>query len=115
VKNIRKKKEEGIIIPTPLLPSLVTNGDAECLLECATPELQQSWVALYGAELVKREALKAAAWLKANPKKKKKDTARFLGNWLAKTDTRKPGGFKTKDEVRSENNLSLLAELTGGK
>lgn len=41
-----------------------------------------AWFSAYDAEWLTREIKKAVAWLKANPKRKKKDYARFFTNWL---------------------------------
>ena len=50
------------------------------------PERRQilisAWCDLYGAEKIFTEIKKANTWLIANPKRRYKNYARFLNNWL---------------------------------
>lgn len=50
------------------------------------------WQETYPAVDVVYELKRIAAWCRANPKKKKKDYARFINNWLSKTQDE--GGSK---------------------
>lgn len=57
----------------------------EEILKDVTQSVQRAWLAAYpDAEWVKREILKALVWIEANPRKKSKSFARFMGNWLSK-------------------------------
>lgn len=48
------------------------------------------WKAAYPAIDVDAEMLKAAAWLKANPKNRKSNYAKFLTGWFSRTQDRAP-------------------------
>lgn len=58
--------------------------------------LLKAWSAAYPGVDVMAEVRKAHAWEVANPKKRKVDKARFLGNWLARSQDRPtPSGGRT--------------------
>lgn len=50
-----------------------------------------AWDKAYPEVNVDREINKAAAWLIANPKRAKKDYARFLNNWMGRAKPEPPG------------------------
>ena len=49
-----------------------------------------TWTAAYPAANVPAEILRAAAWLDANPSKKKSDCKRFLNGWLSRAQDNAP-------------------------
>jgi hypothetical protein len=50
-----------------------------------TPEIQSDWLATYpDPAYLAREAMKAITWESANPKRRKKNFATFLSNWIGK-------------------------------
>lgn len=61
--------------------------------------LQSQWVKAYPAVDVQAELAAAAAWLIANPSNQKSNYARFLTNWLKRSQDRAPakGGGKRDD------------------
>jgi hypothetical protein len=99
------------------IPELAGGIDVDDFLSRIPEKSQRRWVSLYGADHVKREVLKAIGWLEDSGETKK-NYAKFMSGWLSRGDKDKPkgsGSYKTKDDQRSENNLSLLAELRGAK
>lgn len=48
------------------------------------------WQRVYTHIDVRAEVEKMALWLEANPKRRKRDTKRFLINWLSKADEKAP-------------------------
>lgn len=80
------------------------------LLEKVKPDIQRSWIALYGdTEFIKREIQQAAVWCKANSSRKpKSDFARFLTSWLAK------GWEKHRKSIPTIPIRRSMAEVLGG-
>ncbi len=56
--------------------------------ENITDDYWNKWYEVFPALDVQAEIDKAAAWVMANPTRKKKDWARFLNNWLARAQDR---------------------------
>lgn len=49
----------------------------------------QRWSDLYGADFVLQQIKHALSWQADNPKRRKKDAVRFIGNWLRASEKRK--------------------------
>lgn len=76
------------------------------------PEQIADWEKAYPRVNIPAEILKAEQWLKANPKKRKKDYPRFLVNWFSNTERNKGGRIENFGQQQSnrtdafiENNL----------
>ena len=61
------------------------NGETGRLEGEIAPALVGAWRRAYPSLDLSAELRKAEAWLMANPKRRKKDYVRFLGNWLARS------------------------------
>lgn len=48
------------------------------------------WIAEYGADYVLRHVRRALGWQADNPRRRKKDAVKFLGNWLRRERARSP-------------------------
>lgn len=55
-----------------------------------TSEIKELWKKAYPAVDIPVELQKAAAWLVANPKNKKKNYSRFINSWLCRSQDRAP-------------------------
>jgi len=78
-----------------------------------TEEQKTAWSAAYPACDIKTELLKAAEWVKANPKKHKKNWFRFLVNWLARTQER--GGTNRSAGRKGDPETAWYYDLQGEK
>lgn len=58
--------------------------------ENITEELKEKWSNAFPAVDIDQQILRAASWVEANPKNKKKDYERFLFNWLSRAQDRAP-------------------------
>lgn len=68
-----------------------------------------NWKEAYPAIDVESEISKAAAWLVANPKNKKKQYARFLNGWLSRAQDRAPRVQVVKNETPEEFTRRMTA------
>lgn len=68
------------------------------------------WYAAFPAVDVETEVKKAAVWLKANPRNKKSNYARFITNWLTKAQDKAPalGGGKAIPSISAPHIPGLL-------
>ncbi|ABL00719.1 hypothetical protein [Pelobacter propionicus] len=73
-----------------------------------TESYLQTWEAAYPAVDIPLELAKAAAWLKANPKNRKKNYARFLNNWLMKAQDRAPRVTGVTDDRKTRAEIEEL-------
>lgn len=67
------------------------------------------WREAYPAIDVETEIKKAAAWLKANPKNRKKNYERFIVNWLARAQEKAPPIRKAGENGSSRNGSRIPA------
>jgi len=51
-----------------------------------TEQRRSDWAKAFPGVDIERELLRAAIWWRDNPKKRKKDIARFLSNWMSKAE-----------------------------
>ena len=70
----------------------VTFDYATAELSGITDSHRERWAAAYPAVEINQQVAAAAAWLAANPKKRKKNIERFLTNWLSAQQER--GGVR---------------------
>lgn len=66
--------------------SLSTEG----LWQNISPETRAAWERAYPALSLDTELARAAAWILTNPQNRKKNYARFLTNWLSRSQDRAP-------------------------
>ena len=106
-KEDNRKKIEDIIIETTAVVSspepensgfpgrrniqkIYFDYDGDCRIHGVTPAQMNLWKESYPAIDVAQEIRKAAAWLDANRKNRKKDVKWFLVNWLNRIQERTP-------------------------
>lgn len=107
-----KKRKEALPAIFEPIASLAGDGQIEKFLERIPQETQAHWVKIYGIDHTKREILKAIGWLRENPPKK--NLARFMTNWLSRSDPKKGTPFKTKQQQMTDNNRALLEAVERG-
>jgi hypothetical protein len=102
----REAEPETAPAPAPpfAIPELLTGlalyaADRKLCMEL--PQLLPAWTQAYPGVDLKAEIAKAHAWEMTNPKKRKVNRARFLGNWLARAQ-----------DARSEEHTSELQSLS---
>ncbi len=74
----------------PLASSAKIALSANGLWENISVEMRSAWERAHPAVNLDTELAKAAAWILANPKNVKKNYAKFLTNWLARSQDRAP-------------------------
>lgn len=93
VKNDKNEKKRKIL--------LADNYNFENISDSE----KKQWSEAYPAIDIENQILRAATWLKANPKNKKKDYERFLVNWLSRAQDRAPkivNGKKPRNPFEGE-------------
>jgi predicted phage replisome organizer len=93
-----KKKESTPSVGKRSTASLVTFSFETGLFKGISDQQVDRWADAYPALEVETELAKAAAWLQANPEKRKKNYQRFLVNWLGRSQER--GGDRAPNGKR---------------
>lgn len=95
-KNIiRQNKVDTLGVSTPL-------ASEKSLFN---QEQLNNWIQIYTEGVVRDELAKARAWLAANPKRAKKNFARFFNGWLSRGAER-----KKQDALKAQENLPKRAD-----
>lgn len=79
-KNLNKKKNNT---------SVIRFSFEKKKFDGITPQLLERWAKVYPSVDIEGELLRAAEWVLANPQRNKKNWARFLTNWLCRSQQRK--------------------------
>lgn len=117
-KRTRRKRssEPEAVVVHPVIQELKGDTETEKYLEAVPETSQKRWVKLYGAELVKREVLKAIGWL--HDSGEEREPGRFLGGWLSRADKSSGGSNarrKTKAEEVSDYNQRMFEAIERGE
>ncbi len=75
-----------------------------------TDDDRKLWVAAYPTKNVAQELLRAAAWTAANPNKRKRNYARFLVNWLNRSQGYHHDNTTTNRPARPKNDITSNAK-----
>ncbi len=90
----------------PLPPQIEFNFETS-KFENVTDEQVELWQEAFPASDVRGQILKAAIWAAANPKKRKKDWKRFLGNWVGRNQEQ---GGDIPSQKRDYSHLNEVAK-----
>jgi len=97
----------------PARPSLHVSFEEATGWNGITEQDMENWKAAYPACDLSTELARAAEWVKANPKKHKKNWFRFLVNWLARTQER--GGTNRSAGRKGDPETAWYYDLQGEK
>ena len=98
-KDKKEKKEKKILLTDNYKFENISEG------------IKKDWKEAFPAIDIENHILRAVAWLKANPKNKKKDYERFLVNWFSRAQDKAPRTTRHPDNDGLNFTMDELEEL----